>query len=179
LKYIADEDLIFVNPVTGYDNNVIFDSKVGHIDAAYEGSDYTAFTIGRRKDGKFYLFGKMWRKHVDDCADEILYYMSYFRVYRIYCENNGDKGYLAKDLRNKGVLVSTYHEKMNKILKIATNLKFNWGNVVFVEGTDPEYIDQIRKWTEDAEHDDAPDSASCVVRLLSNQSDGEYKSIFG
>ena len=30
----------------------------------------------------------------------------------------------------------------------------------------PEYIDQILDYTENAEHDDAPDSAACVCRIL-------------
>jgi hypothetical protein len=37
---------------------------------------------------------------------------------------------------------------------------------VFLEGTDPEYIDQILDYTENAEHDDAPDSAACICRIL-------------
>ena len=40
--------------------------------------------------------------------------------------------------------------------------------IVFLrEGTDPEYIRQILDYTEAAEHDDAPDSAACVCRVLS------------
>ena len=39
-------------------------------------------------------------------------------------------------------------------------------DVVFVDGTDDEYIDQICDYFEDAEHDDAPDSAASLARLL-------------
>ena len=60
----------------------------------------------------------------------------------------------------------TYHESMNKHLKITTYLKGEWTKVVFVEGTDQEYINQICDYTEEAEHDDAPDSAASVIRLL-------------
>ena len=55
---------------------------------------------------------------------------------------------------------------MNKHIKISTYLKAIWTDVCFMEGTDPEYIEQICDYTEDAEHDDAPDSASCLARLL-------------
>ena len=46
-----------------------------------------------------------------------------------------------------------------------------WHDIVFVDGTDPEYINQVCDWTEDAEHDDAPDSAACILRVLDRQSD--------
>lgn len=179
LRHIASEDVIFINPNLGADPAILNDCNYCHIDAAYEGSDYTAFTICRKKDGKYYVYGKMWRKHVDDVEDEIIGIRKSFRAGRIYCEDNGDKGYLAKDLRKKGEAVTTYHESMNKMLKIATYLKFNWENVYFVQGTDESYIQQILDYTEEAEHDDAPDSLSCLIRLQFNKRDDVYVSPFG
>jgi hypothetical protein len=52
---------------------------------------------------------------------------------------------------------------MNKYIKITTFLRKWWPRIVFLEGTDPEYIDQILDYTE---HDDAADSAACVCRIL-------------
>ena len=179
LKHIAAEDVIFTNPKVGYDPSIILDCNYCHIDAAYHGSDYTAFTICKKKDGKYYVFGKLWRKHVDDCQDMIIRWRKQFRAGRIYCEDNGDKGYLAKELRKKGETVTTYSETMNKMIKIATFLKFNWENVIFVAGTDDDYIEQITEYTEEAEHDDAPDSLSCLIRLQFNKKDSVYTSIFG
>ena len=75
--------------------------------------------------------------------DEMLAVKHQFNIGRIYCENNGDKGYLRKELRKRGERVTDYWEDTNKYLKIVTYLKFEWKNVVFVEGTDPEYIEQI------------------------------------
>lgn len=179
LKHIASEDVIFTDPVLNGDPAILRDCNYCHVDAAYGGGDYTAFTICRKKDGKYYVYGKLWHKHVDEVQDEIISIRKRFMAGRIYCEDNGDKGYLAKELRKKGETVSTYHEGMNKLLKILTYLKFNWSNVVFVEGTDKAYIDQILEFTEEAEHDDAPDSLACLIRLQVNKSDTEYKSIFG
>ena len=62
--------------------------------------------------------------------------------------------------------VATYNERQNKYLKIVTYLKAIWKDVVFVEGTDKEYIRQICDFYEDAEHDDCPDSAASLARLL-------------
>lgn len=166
LKHIAAEDVIFFNPVTGADPSKCEQAKYCHVDAAYDGSDYTAFTICRKADGKYYVFGKIWRKHIDDVEDEILKYKNQFNVRTLKCEDNGDHGYLAKDLRKKGAKVVSYHEDMNKFLKITSYLKSVWKDVIFVDGTDKEYIEQILDFNENADHDDAPDSLASLIRDL-------------
>ena len=165
LRHIAEEDVIFQNPQKGFDP-ALAEQGICHIDAAYGGSDFTAFTICNKKDNKFYIFGKLWRKHVDECESEIIMLRKAFNAGKIYCEDNGDKGYLGKALRAKGERVVTYHESMNKFLKITSYLKSEWGNVCFVQGTDDEYIEQICEYSENAEHDDAPDSAASIIRKL-------------
>lgn len=166
LKHIANEDVIFDNPQTGADEVNIYQAKFSHIDAAYGGGDYTAFTLCNKKDGKYYVLGKLWDKHVDDCENEIIAIRKKYMVGRILCENNADKGYLAKELRKKGERVISYCETMNKFLKITTYLKNVWNDVIFVEGTDKEYIEMVTDFNEDAEHDDAPDSLSSIIRYL-------------
>ena len=95
----------------------------------------------------------------------------------IWCERNSDKGYLAKVLRQRGERAETYHENMNKFLKITSYLKNEWQNVIFVAGTDAEYINQICDYNENAEHDDAPDSAASVIRRLWNKKEN-YTSLW-
>ena len=71
-----------------------------------------------------------------------------------------------------------YHEDMNKYIKITSYLKSVWKDVIFVEGTDPEFINEICDYNENAEHDDAPDSAASIVRVLWNKKDNSnYQSI--
>lgn len=177
LKHIADEEVLFPNPVTDGDPALAEQGRC-HIDAAYGGEDYTAFTICNKRDGKYYVFGKLWHKHVDDVTDEILRYRRAFNAGRIAMETNGDKGYLSKALRAKGELTQPYPEKMNKFLKITSYLKAEWKNVVFVAGTDEAYINQVCEYNENAEHDDAPDSLASMIRLLWNKRDEQYSPIF-
>ena len=168
LKHIADENALFTAPEFTDDINLIYDG-IAHIDAAYGGEDATAFTICRKAtDGKLYMFGKKYQKHVDDCLDSVLSLHKAFRAGTIYCERNADKGYLAKELRERGVPVKLYHESMNKYIKIASYLKKEWGNVIFTDNTDPEYIQEILDYSESAAHDDCPDSAASIVRQLQN-----------
>lgn len=170
LRHIASDDIIFTDPVTGADPAKVEQGEA-HIDAAYGGEDYTAFTICRREGEKYYVYGRLWRKHVDDVQDKIIELRKQFCAGRIFCEDNGDKGYLAKALRKKGERVSVYHESMNKFLKITSYLKGEWKNVIFVAGTDDDYINQICDYNEEAEHDDAPDSLASIVRRLWKRGD--------
>ena len=179
LRHIASEDVIFTDAVTGADITNVVNASFCHIDAAYGGEDYTAFTIVKKKEGKYYVYGRLWQKAVDECMDKIIYDRQRLLAGKIYCETNGDKGYLAKALREKGERVITYSESMNKYIKIVTHLKGDWSNVVFVEGTDQAYIDQILEYNEYAEHDDAPDSLACMMRILHPRKDDGQASSFG
>ena len=172
LRHIAAEDVIFENPRIGADPALAEQGEC-HIDASYGGEDFTAFTICKKVQGVYYIFGKLWSKHIDDCEDEIISIRKRFNAGRILCEKNADKGYLAKELRKKGERVTAYHEDTNKFLKITSYLKAEWRNVHFVMGTDEDYIRQITDYTETAEHDDAPDSAASIVRHLWNRNNEE------
>ena len=183
LRFIASEDVIFVSPRVGGDPAMV-EQGIVHIDAAYGGEDYTAATYCRKKDGVYYVLGKLWHQAVDEVEDEIIDLRKKYNCGKVFCEDNADKGYLAKSLRKKGERAVTYHEAENKYMKIVTNLKPEWKNVVFVNGTDPEYIDQVCDYNEDADHDDAPDSLASVVRQLLKKKDSDlanekYNSVFG
>lgn len=180
LKHIAAEDVIFFNPVIGADRNLVLHANQSHIDAAYtDGGDYTAFTICRKLSGKYYVYGRLWHKAVDSVESEIIAEHKAFLCNKILMERNADKGLLAKEIRSRyNIPVETYHEDENKFQKIVTYLKWAWKNVVFVEGTDDEYIQQILDFNEYAEHDDAPDSLASIIRRLWNrQSDDKQRKL--
>ena len=178
LRHIAAEDVIFQNPQTGADPSEVEQGDC-HIDAAYGGEDFSAFTIVKKQGNIFYVYGRLWQKNIDDCLDEIQRLRAQFNAGKIYCEDNGDKGYLAKELRNRGERAIIYHENMHKFIKITTYLKAEWENVKFVAGTDKAFIDQICDYNENAEHDDAADSLASIVRILwkRKENDNNYVSI--
>ena len=153
-------------PVTGADSKLLRDG-IAHIDAAYGGEDYTAFTCARRLDDTIYLYGRLWQKHVAQVLPEILAEADRLLCAPIYCETNGDKGFLVQEIRERDYYGKPYAESENKMIKISTHLRKWWPHIVFVEGTDMDYINQILDYTENAVHDDAPDSAACVCRILS------------
>lgn len=177
LKIVADDDVIFTDPIINAEPEKILNGY-SHCDAAFYGEDYTAFTIAAYHDDCYYVFGKCWRKHIDDVMDEIVKLYNKHLCGKLYIERNADKGYVAKEFRSKGVRTVSYHESENKYVKITTHLKFVWKNVIFVEGTDTEYIDQICDYNENAEHDDCPDSLASLIRALPKREKNESTSIF-
>jgi hypothetical protein len=189
LRHIPSDDVLFTSPKTGADILNILDGEA-HVDAAYHGDDFTAFTIIGYHDNVWYVYGKMWRKHVEDVTPLMIADMQKFRIRKIHMENNADKGYAAAPFKKAGLKPIPYHESMQKFVKIVTHLKTAWPDIVFCEGTDQAYIDQICDYTEDAEHDDAPDSlASLLARgkfrskpyspRLGNQGGAQRVSLYG
>jgi len=166
LKHIAAEDALFGTcpPLDG--DPALLQNGLAHVDAAFGGSDYTALTCGRIVDGKLLLYGRLWRGHISSVMEEIIAECDRLLCGPILVETNGDKGYVARELRQRGAAARPYPESMNKQVKIAAYLRKWWADTVFVRGTDKAYIDQILDYTESAAHDDAPDSAACLLRAL-------------
>ena len=168
LKHIASSEVIFETPPRFTDDPLKLRDGLAHVDAAYGGGDYTAFTCGRLDwdNDVFYMYGRIWHQSVDRLFDEIAEEALRLMCEPIKCERNSDKGFVVKEFRERGVYASGYDERQNKNTKICTYLKKWWPKMQFLEGTDPEYIDQILDYTAHAEHDDAPDSAATVCRFL-------------
>lgn len=165
LKHIADENALFKDPPKFFDDISLLYNGIGHIDASYGGEDGSAFTLGRKANGNIYIYGKRRGKHIDSCLNEFIGLTKLCKCGTIHTEDNGDKGYLARDIMKQHP-ARTYHENMNKYIKISTYLKQNWDNIYFYKDTDPEYLQEIMDYTEDAQHDDSPDSCASMVRIF-------------
>jgi predicted phage terminase large subunit-like protein len=167
LRHIADGSALFDDAQMDGDVEKLFNG-FGHIDAAYGGGDDVAFTIMKHNtDGTYTAFGKLWKEaHVENCLTEIYNLWEGYRCGTVFSERNADKGYLAKSLQGLEVPAQTYHEQQNKYVKISTHLKKAWKKIHWIPETDPEYLVQITDYTEQAAHDDAPDSAASLIRIF-------------
>lgn len=172
LRHIASENVIFTNPQVGADATMC-EQGIIQVDSAFYGEDFTAWTVMRKTQGKYYVYGRMKRANVQDCYVDIMTDYQRFMCSKLYNEKNADKGMVGKELRKLGARVILYDENMNKFLKIVTYLKSIWNDIVFVEGTDDAFIQQICDYFEDAEHDDAPDSVASLARILLNKNTDE------
>lgn len=151
------------------DNEALLRDGIGLLDKGFDGSDNTALVLGKKVviDGqnKIIAFGKVWNKHVKDCITEVYMWRDRYKCGTIYTEKNDDKGYTGK--LNKGFKL--YDENMNKHIKIMTYLYSNWKDVVFLEGTDPDFIRQIQSYNENVAHDDCPDCLASLIRQLTKR----------
>ena len=175
LRHVASDDVLFTDPQTGAPFELAMQGE-SQLDAAYYGEDYTAFSSAAIHDGKYYVYGRCWRKHVDDVMDDVINAHNKLLANKLRMELNADKGYVAKQFKRRGVRVATYHETQNKHVKISSILKHEWPDVIFVEGTDPKYIEQICDYNEDAEHDDCPDSLASLIRDIGRKKHRDYGS---
>ncbi len=87
-------------------------------------------------------------------------------VYAADLINQISSHYLAKEINKRDGLYANdpYHEDMNKYIKISSYLKAYWNKIEWLEDTDPDYMNEILDYTENAEHDDSPDSAASMIR---------------
>jgi hypothetical protein len=176
LRHIASEGALFTTmPATVRETDDLGNHRladgygIAHIDAAYGGEDYTALTLARKVGDTIYLYGRLWHSHVDTVLNHAIALCKAYRCGPIWVELNGDKGYLSREIRNWGYDAFGYTEEQNKYIKISTYLRKWWGNIRLIQGTDQDYISQILDYTDTAAHDDAPDSASVVCRILDRQ----------
>jgi hypothetical protein len=163
LELIADEGLPFHDPQYGHFDVEAWrtDKVIAHIDAAYGGSDTCALTI---MSGS-HAIGWIHDGNVQDFYAFIVRQYQKYHCSKILMESNADKGFLAKDLREQGLNCETYHEHMNKQIKIQNYLYHSWRDIIWDEKTHPEYMNQILDWKADGKsYDDAPDSAASLLR---------------
>jgi len=164
LELIADEGLLFQEPKYGHFDTDTWrtgEKVVAHIDAAYGGGDTCAMTVM----SKTRAIGWVFEGNVRDWYGFVERKYSEWHCSEIFLESNADKGFLAKELQDRGLRCRTYAESMNKKIKISTHLYQVWHDIIWDEQTDPEYMNQILDWRPDGNgHDDAPDSAASLRR---------------
>lgn len=177
--WAASEGALFTAyPQYTDDESLLYDG-IAHIDAAFGGADGSALTCARRDGDTIYMFGRLRQQHIDTLMNFYSGETRRLRCSPILIESNADKGFVAKEFIRMGDRMRLYDETTNKFLKIATYLRKWWPKIVFLKGTDKAYIEQIMAYSEQAEHDDAPDSAACICRWYDPRSTTKYRSPFG
>jgi len=169
LRHAVSANAIFQNPsYAAWDYRI--KTGIGHIDAAYTGTDTNAMGfIAKKNDGRYQGIGWIHPGNIKDWWSFIKEKWQQYYIGTIYCENNSDKGFVADALWEKEKIpAENYHEAMNKHVKIRTHILENgfWELIDWDPKTDPEYLNQILDYIEGAEPDDAPDDLACLGRIL-------------
>lgn len=170
LEHTAADDMMFADPEYGT-WTASTHRVVAHLDAAYGGRDTNALTImQRRADGGIQAYGKVLTGHVSQRIREIQQVCELRGARLLLMEDNSDRGFSADLLKRFGtedgsvLRTQTYHEKMDKHVKIGSYLGKHWHDLVWDERTDNDYMTQVTDYMEDASPDDAPDSAASLLK---------------
>lgn len=166
LKHIADEGVLFSDAKFErwkFDNR---NTTVAQLDAKFSGDHTNGLTFMQieRKSGHLQTATYCFPEHIDDRLDYVEELYKKYDTGTLYIETNADKGFVAKELKARGMRVKTYHEKMNKHIKISTYIKKHWDNIYFHFHSDDEAIAQITEYREGQEPDDVPDSIASLLR---------------
>jgi len=176
LEHIASEDTMFKDLTF---KRWSFTEKTGcysHLDAKYSGQDTNGLTfMEKKKDGRIQAIGFTSTEHIDKWIDSgfVKSKVCKYKCKMMYNETNADKGYLAENISDQGIRVDTYHERLNKHIKISTFLYRHWSEIDWDPDTDPEYLNQILDYMEGSEPDDCPDSASSLIRKMLYDDDND------
>jgi hypothetical protein len=167
LMHIRQETAFFPEPIySEWNTNV---HNLAFLDPAYGGSNYTALSIGGIVNNEYIqVRGYVWKKNVSSLYQEIINLLNKFNVGTIVVESNADKGYCARDLYklrgNHGV--KPFTESINKHVRIENTVLKNWDRIRFANDIDRDYLSQVISYIEGEEPDDAPDSLSGLIRVL-------------
>jgi hypothetical protein len=166
LKHVADENRIFTDPNYRIWPEHIRISKAW-LDPAYDGDCTTALSmIAIDINGIPYVRGWIWPKNVVDIYQDIVNKLLQYRCGTLYVESNADKGASKRDISRLYPSVVDRNESMNKHVKIIAYLKHMWTDLYFAEDCQPDYMNQILDYTEDADLNDAPDSLAALIREM-------------
>ncbi len=179
LKHIADEGALFTN--SQWIEDMIADYQpVGQLDCAYKGDNLTALTLIQERDitvkgqllkNQFVTTGFVWPGNIMDMFPRLQSIFNRLKMGTLHLEDNADKGFAAKDIREFHFNVREYHESMNKHVKITTYLPKYWHKIWFTPETMPEYVDLILDYQEGQEPDDPPDSCASLIREVFDTTD--------
>lgn len=166
LKCLASSASPVQTPPRFFEDLTLLRGGIVHIDAAYGGADGTALTVLRQADGQILAHGRLWQQSIHTLIEEIRRICETFAAAAVHIETNADKGWAAQLLREAGLPVRAYHESLPKHLKIIGELHRGWPIMMISSQTDPDYLAQVIDYSEDAAHDDAPDSLASALRVL-------------
>lgn len=166
---VRDEGQIFDEPLYADWDSSLSPTRIhAHVDAAWDGACTNALTImARRPDtGRIQAYGKMYPGNIQDVIPDIIHICQDYRCRDLRMEDNADKKMLAREFtRTPGApRVKSYHEHMNKDIKVICYLKKYWGKIDWDPRTDPTYMAQVLDYRPGQDPRDCADSAASLLR---------------
>ncbi len=169
LEHIKAEDMVFDNPL--YGEYIPVDDRerlklIGYLDPAFGGTNFTALSIGGKKDKKLYVkAGYMWKAFIDKTYDRIEREYKRHGLFCLYVEANASQKVIAYELRKRGLYVKEVTVVKNKHLRIMDAVLKNWDRIIFSNNVSDDYMAQLLNYCEGIETDDVPDSLAGLAHV--------------
>lgn len=154
--------------------------NVAFIDPAREGKDFTAISVAGRNFDNLIVSGWAFRKAWYDCLDEFEKIFTALNVGRVCIETNGIGDLAVIQMRKLGIptvgrnTTTNKHQRIMNIASYVNDIKLfemNEGDPALIQGNKI-FIDQVKNYEYNAEHDDAPDSLAGVAIFMGLIKDG-------
>lgn len=154
--------------------------NVAFIDPAREGKDFTAISVAGRNFDNLIVSGWAFRKAWYDCLTEFEKIFTALNVGKVCIETNGIGDLAVIQMRKLGIPTvgrNTTTNKHQRIMNIASYVKdiklyqMTEGEPSLLQGNQI-FIDQVKNYEYNAEHDDAPDSLAGVAIFMGLIKDG-------
>ena len=154
--------------------------NVAYIDPAREGKDFTAISVAGRNFDNLVVSGWAFRKAWYDCLNEFEEIFSTLNVGRVCIETNGIGEMAVLQMRKLGIPAvgrNTTTNKHQRIMNVASYVndillfEQQTGNPELIRGNKI-YLEQIKNYEYNVEHDDAPDSLAGVAIFMGLVRDG-------
>lgn len=144
------------------------------LDPSHLGRDYTALVLGGRNLNDFVLTGFCFQKAWYDCLDEIKYLYENFPIYHFVIETNGLGELPVNEFRRLNMPAVGFNTTMNKYAKIMNAAAFSQDlKLAKILGLPAEFteaqqifIEQVKNYEYNVEHDDAPDSVASLISYV-------------
>ena len=182
LEFENEDDMLFRDPRMGKWHDDLT-RVTAHVDAAFDGDNYCALTImGVMPDGKLNAVGFVFEGNIKVWFDKLAEKVVRYGAKTIHMEDNADKGYSTDILKTNDIVkdnhiwIESYHESMQKDVKIATYAAEVWQDIEWSVDSMPEYLEQCTDWRPKMEPDDAPDSLASLCREANFTSTRKYNS---
>ena len=155
-------------------------ANVAFIDPAREGKDFTAISVAGRNFDNLVVSGWAFRRPWYECLEEFEEIFTMLNVGRVCIETNGIGELAVIQMRKLGIPTvgrNTTSNKHQRIMNIASYVqdlrlfKQESGNPTLIQANEI-FIDQVKNYEYNAEHDDAPDSMAGVAIFMGLIKDG-------
>ena len=148
--------------------------NVAFIDPAREGKDFTAISVAGRNFDNLVVSGWAFRKAWYDCLDEFAEIFTTLKVNRVCIETNGIGELAVSQMRKLGIpavgrnTTSNKHARIMNIASYVNDLELfeqKTGSGALINANQI-FIEQVKNYEYNAEHDDAPDSMAGVAIFM-------------